>query len=387
MKSKIWLSCLLSVTVISGLSADLYYTPSEYRKLYNEKYALELELKYLNEQFINERLKLKNRISELEKQVTSLEERIADLIEQKNKAAADYSEQIQGLEREIIRLKNELSNLQKAKQESERQAALRVAELEKKIESLKKSASEREQSLIEDAQSLEKEYLKEIEKLNNKLKEERQKHSEEIDRLTRTNQKEVTDLQNRLSEAESEINDLQTENRRLKEQVSRLESQLERKEQRLKDIADQADSLARKLEKEIEEGNLRLKRENNRLVINMDNRILFKSGQAKLRGREIEDTLDKIAGILADYPENKVFVEGHTDNVPMRSSKFKDNWELSTERALSVLRRLLNNRKLDASRFYAIGAGQYQPLVPNNSKENRALNRRVDIVVLPQTAN
>ncbi len=96
------------------------------------------------------------------------------------------------------------------------------------------------------------------------------------------------------------------------------------------------------------------------------------------------NALDKIAKILSSYPENTIMVEGHTDNVPISTKRFRDNWALSTERALAVLNYLLRNTKLDPVRFAAAGYGEYQPIVSNDTPENKALNRRVDIVVMPR---
>ena len=100
--------------------------------------------------------------------------------------------------------------------------------------------------------------------------------------------------------------------------------------------------------------------------------------------KEILHALDKIASILSSYPENTIMVEGHTDNVPIATKRFRDNWQLSTERALSVLSYLLRNKKLDPVRFAAAGYGEYKPIVSNDTPENKALNRRVDIVVMPR---
>jgi chemotaxis protein MotB len=77
-------------------------------------------------------------------------------------------------------------------------------------------------------------------------------------------------------------------------------------------------------------------------------------------------------------------IEGHTDNIPIRTKRFRDNWQLSTERALSVLDFLLKNKGLNASRFGAAGYGEFNPIVPNDTPDNRSLNRRVDIVLIPR---
>ena len=145
----------------------------------------------------------------------------------------------------------------------------------------------------------------------------------------------------------------------------------------------QANELESKLAEEIEKGDIRLKRFHDKLIINLDDKISFDSGSARLK-RDITNALKKIRNILVRYPENMIIVEGHTDNIPIRSKRFRNNWRLSTERALSVLGFLLKNKKLNPQRFSASGYGEYNPIVTNDTAQNRALNRRVDIVVIPR---
>jgi chemotaxis protein MotB len=108
--------------------------------------------------------------------------------------------------------------------------------------------------------------------------------------------------------------------------------------------------------------------------------VLFDTGKADLRpeGRAV---LDGLAEALKQVP-NKLAVEGHTDDQPISGFPFSSNWELSTYRATSVLRYLVEQKGLDGKRISAAGYGQEQPLVPNDSPEDRAKNRRVEIVVL-----
>ncbi|MCU1375556.1 MAG: OmpA/MotB domain protein [Actinomycetia bacterium] len=111
--------------------------------------------------------------------------------------------------------------------------------------------------------------------------------------------------------------------------------------------------------------------------------VLFDLGKADLRpeGRAV---LDGLVPALKDVP-NKLSVEGHTDNRPISGFPFASNWELSTYRATSVLRYLVEQRGLDAKRIAAAGYGEEQPLVPNDTLEHQAKNRRVEIVVLAPT--
>jgi chemotaxis protein MotB len=116
-----------------------------------------------------------------------------------------------------------------------------------------------------------------------------------------------------------------------------------------------------------------------RLVIRMKSAILFGEAQAALTPAA-ERVLSGLAPVLARAP-SLLRVEGHTDDVPIRSSHFPSNWELSTARAISVIR-YLEEHGIQRDRLSVAGYGEFHPLAPNDSTERRALNRRVEIVVL-----
>jgi len=121
------------------------------------------------------------------------------------------------------------------------------------------------------------------------------------------------------------------------------------------------------------------------LVITFVSEVLFNSGKAKLRTDSYEK-LDKIAGVLkTTVSDLNVGVEGHTDNVPIQKSGWKSNWELSSARAMSVLHYLIDEQGLNPERLSATGYGEYQPVATNDTKEGRQKNRRVEIVILPNT--
>lgn len=116
------------------------------------------------------------------------------------------------------------------------------------------------------------------------------------------------------------------------------------------------------------------------LVIHIVESALFESGQASLKPQALT-VLDKIAKEIKDLP-NQVRVEGHTDDRPIATVRFPSNWELSSARATSVVRYLIDKYAFTPARLSALGFGEYRPLVPNDNDQNRAKNRRVDIVVL-----
>ncbi|MGF9910058.1 OmpA family protein [Brevibacillus porteri] len=116
------------------------------------------------------------------------------------------------------------------------------------------------------------------------------------------------------------------------------------------------------------------------LRIRLPETILFTSGSADLQaqGKQVVGT---VAGVLKRF-EHKVRIEGYTDDVPISRSSYQSNWELSSARAISVMREMVDAHSLPASRFTVAGLGEYKPLVDNSNAENRAKNRRVEIVIL-----
>ena len=131
----------------------------------------------------------------------------------------------------------------------------------------------------------------------------------------------------------------------------------------------------------IESGRLRVRIQRGRMVIEMDSNILFRSGSATLsdEGRE---ALTEVASVLATIRGRDFQVAGHTDDVPIRRSRFASNWELSNARALEVVR-FLQDHEVAPRHLSAAGYSEYAPSVPNDTEEGRAANRRIEIVLMP----
>ena len=116
------------------------------------------------------------------------------------------------------------------------------------------------------------------------------------------------------------------------------------------------------------------------ITVTLDNAILFDSGKAVLK-RATSTELDHIFSVLrSKYSSKQVDVVGHTDTDPIKKSKWKDNWELSAQRALSVVRYLVK-KGISEEKIQATGRGQSQPIASNSSSSGKAKNRRVEIVV------
>ncbi len=116
------------------------------------------------------------------------------------------------------------------------------------------------------------------------------------------------------------------------------------------------------------------------LVVHILESALFDRGSAGLRPRAME-VLDLIGDQLQGRP-NHVRVEGHTDDNPIQTNVYPSNWELSSARATAVVRYYTENHSIPPDRISALGYGEFRPIAANNSLENRARNRRVDVVIL-----
>ncbi|MBI5599138.1 MAG: OmpA family protein [Deltaproteobacteria bacterium] len=116
------------------------------------------------------------------------------------------------------------------------------------------------------------------------------------------------------------------------------------------------------------------------VVVSLSERIVFESGNADIMP-QAKAIIGDIAVVLRGMP-NHVRIEGHTDNVPISTPRFPSNWELSSARALSILKHLVDVHGLNPGKLSATGYGEFRPFAPNLTADGRAKNRRVDIVIL-----
>ncbi len=119
------------------------------------------------------------------------------------------------------------------------------------------------------------------------------------------------------------------------------------------------------------------------VYISLADNMLFKSGSYEVNSRAME-TLSKIAKIIKDYGDYDVLVEGNTDDVPISRTNIRNNWDLSTLRASSIVQVLQNDFGVNASRLTAAGRGEYNPIADNTTELGRQRNRRTEIIVTPK---
>jgi chemotaxis protein MotB len=118
------------------------------------------------------------------------------------------------------------------------------------------------------------------------------------------------------------------------------------------------------------------------LNLSLENSLLFEPGKARINPRGIA-VLGKIAARLKTLP-NRVRVEGHTDDAPIATELYPSNWELSVARAVNVLKYLINAGPISSARMSAVGYGDSRPLYSNSSRQSRAKNRRVEIILVSE---
>lgn len=187
----------------------------------------------------------------------------------------------------------------------------------------------------------------------------------------------IANLENKLGVASSDksklAEQLQTTKKALEEMAAR-KAERDRRIQEFRDLTSRFQSL-------IQSDQLSVQIVDGRMVVTLGSDVLFPSGSSKLSA-EGTKAIQTVAQTLSTIPKRTYQVEGHTDNVPIRTALFPSNWELAAARAISVSRTMVD-AGLDASRVSAASFGEFKPVKPNDSPEGRTQNRRIEIVIVP----
>ncbi|MCB2297157.1 flagellar motor protein MotB [Clostridium tagluense] len=148
-----------------------------------------------------------------------------------------------------------------------------------------------------------------------------------------------------------------------------------------KDTQDIYEKVQSFIKKQKLEGTVVIKSDSRGVIIQLKANILFQSGKAEIIDNS-KPVLNSINGLISTLP-NDIVIEGHTDNLPISNFEYKNNWQLSSARALNVLEYFVTVKKqTQPARFKSIACAEYQPIVPNTNETNRALNRRVNILIV-----
>jgi len=209
-----------------------------------------------------------------------------------------------------------------------------------------------------------------------------------------TLRQELTSLQERAAVMEKdndalleEMATLSAEHEELARKIAQCRKEAEEREQSMEPVTDTYRTLVARLSPEIDQGNIRIDQTDTRLKLNLVDKILFPSGSATLdeKGKRI---LEKVGYALKETKDRRIMIEGHTDDEPLSvelKKTFRSNWDLSAKRAAAVVHHLQEKTGIDPRLLSATGYSMYSPIAKNDSPENRRLNRRIDIVLVPLT--
>jgi chemotaxis protein MotB len=174
---------------------------------------------------------------------------------------------------------------------------------------------------------------------------------------------------------EKKVSNLQQQNAELSANQAKLEQQ----KSALEEKSAQYEQLTTSLQNQIASGQIEISELRGKMTVKLKDKVLFASGSTALN-KEGRAALDVVADAFHGLSNKNVIVAGYTDDVPTGKSKFKDNWDLSTARAITVVR-YLQSKQVRPEMLGAAGFSQYRPLAPNNSAQNRSANRRIEIAL------
>jgi chemotaxis protein MotB len=185
-------------------------------------------------------------------------------------------------------------------------------------------------------------------------------------------------LADRVTQLEAEKADLAASKEALARDVEAKAGELEQ-------LKGTADKLQEQMREEIAKGDIRLTESGGKLRVDLVDKILFDSGEAQISKRG-EAVLARMGAVLAQIDDKQIQVSGHTDNTPMGgklAAQFPSNWELSSARAINVVRVRAEKAHVPPQRLVASGYGEYHPISGNKTSAGRARNRRIEIVLTP----
>jgi len=209
----------------------------------------------------------------------------------------------------------------------------------------------------------------------------------------------VSEQKGQISDLNDQVNQLNNKAGLLSTNVANKESQLTKSQQQLADqqkrleqlqsLMDQQKKATQEIRKKMADAlvgfnsnELTVAIKNGKVYVSLQENLLFPSGSAVVNPKG-KEALGKLAEVLNTNPDITVDIEGHTDSIPIRG-KYKDNWDLSTARANSIVRILTTDYQVDPVRVIASGHSQYDPVQSNGTPEGRALNRRTEIILSPK---
>jgi chemotaxis protein MotB len=269
-------------------------------------------------------------------------------------------------------------------------------ELKSKIEVINENISK----LIEDS-IRKKNELTELSDQYNHLKQRYQDLSDSQETIIKGSESEVKKLLKQLKETQEDLYNREDElniiSRTLddkKANLERLKTELNTRNAKLielEKILANKDSVVNALKYKVSEAllgfenqGLTVSEKNGKVYVSLEEKLLFKSGSTEVDAKGI-NALKKLVTVLEQNPDINIMIEGHTDDVPViPGSAFKDNWDLSVQRATAIVRILLDGSKINPRRLTASGKGEFMPVDSRKTAEARQKNRRTEIILTPK---
>lgn len=391
-------TCLLAVLVITGggcVSTDTHsktLSELEAAKKLSAQQATELDALKKKSQAQADQLQqqlasLQQNFDQESSQRKAAEQQAASLAQERAALEARSGElqsKLDSLEQEKGRLNSELGTVQGQIKGLEEKMASGNASAQEEIMKLQRHATELEANAARIAQ--EREQLRsEQSQLTTNLEQERQRLKTEAEEKAR-----LATEHEQLKQEQSQLNaSLEQERQRLKAEEAekaRLEQERAAKEEEIRRLTKTQEELSRSLQDEIAKGNITIQQVRDRLTINMVDRVLFDSGQAQVKPAGLK-VLKQVSDVLNKITDKQIRIEGHTDNVPISTKlqdRFKTNWELSTARATTVVRYLIDQGGVQPQALSAVGYADTHPIAGNDSEAGRSSNRRIEIVLYPK---
>ena len=205
--------------------------------------------------------------------------------------------------------------------------------------------------------------------------------------------RDTTKMGNSIRQYQSMLNVNMTEQEKLNALLNQKKNELNEREctiNELQQMINAQNEKVRKLLSSVKDAllgfssdELTVREKDGKVYVAMSDKLLFQSGSARLDKRG-EEALGKLAEVLNKQTDIDVFIEGHTDNKPINTVQFKDNWDLSVIRAPSVVRILIKNYNVNPLQIQPSGRGEYMPVDDNETAEGRSKNRRTEIIMAPK---
>ena len=208
----------------------------------------------------------------------------------------------------------------------------------------------------------------------------------------KTLMRDTTKMGNSIRQYQSMLNVNMTEQEKLNALLNQKKNELNERERTINELQQMINAQNEKVRKLLSSvkdallgfsDELTVREKDGKVYVAMSDKLLFQSGSARLDKRG-EEALGKLAEVLNKQTDIDVFIEGHTDNKPINTVQFKDNWDLSVIRATSVVRILIKNYNVNPLQIQPSGRGEYMPVDDNETAEGRSKNRRTEIIMAPK---